>query len=236
MRAPRSTASSCSGRRWARMRSFDRNGSLTLAQRAFAPTTLPTAAKPWPRQPRWWCQQGKILRHASCQSQSRSPSTMRLALNAQAPQGLGFVWLEILHLGHGIALHGGSLHVLRGLVHVHQAPRRSWGWLATTLWAPGWRSAHTSLMMSAPASSTACITSGFEVSTEIGTPTGTATCTNRQYAAHLFVQGTAGEPGRVDSPPMSRIWAPSLISFSAWRSACGHAVVAATIRKGIGRC
>jgi hypothetical protein len=76
-----------------------------------------------------------------------------------------------------------------------------------------------SLMMSAPMSSTCCITSGLYVSTEIGTPSVTASRSTGSTRASSSSKGTGGVPGRLDSPPISRMCAPSTISFSQWAKA-----------------
>ena len=94
-----------------------------------------------------------------------------------------------------------------------------WGWAATTAKAPGCRKAQMSLTISAPRSSTARITAGLYVSTEIGTPSTTASRTSGTTRASSSSKGTAGLPGRVDSPPMSRISAPSLSNCSQCRNA-----------------
>ena len=66
-------------------------------------------------------------------------------------------------------------------------------------------------MSAAPAASARRATSAFVVSTEIGTPTRPASAsTTGQDAAQLLVAPSTGSaPGRVDSPPMSTIAAPS---------------------------
>src|SRR5579885_60903 len=74
--------------------------------------------------------------------------------------------------------------------------------------------------MRAPASRAARATAGFMVSIEIGTLTWEASSsitgrTRRSSSA----SGTGSAPGRVDSPPTSRISAPRAASSSAWRTA-----------------
>ena len=76
--------------------------------------------------------------------------------------------------------------------------------------APSARSALTSLMILAPASKAFCITSGFDVSIEIGTlilPLKASITGITRF--NSFSTLTSGAPGRVDSPPISIIPAPS---------------------------
>ena len=54
---------------------------------------------------------------------------------------------------------------------------------------------------------------------ESGTFRRTASRTTGNTRASSASSGTAGLPGRVDSPPMSRMSAPSSSSCSQWRSA-----------------
>ena len=78
------------------------------------------------------------------------------------------------------------------------------------------RSAVTSLTMLAPASSAAAATAAFDVSIDSrapapASPSSTGT-TRRSSSASL----TGSAPGRVDSPPMSRIAAPCATSARPW--------------------
>ena len=90
----------------------------------------------------------------------------------------------------------------------------------TSTMASSKRSALTSLMSAAPAASARRATSAFIVSTEMGTPTRSAsastTGTTRRNSSST---GTASDPGRVDSPPMSMMAAPSRTSARLWASA-----------------
>ena len=71
------------------------------------------------------------------------------------------------------------------------------------------RSAVTSLTSSAPSSSARRATSLFAVSIDTGTPSSrSSTGTTRRSSSS---SGTPSDPGRVDSPPMSTIAAPSAI-------------------------
>jgi hypothetical protein len=92
--------------------------------------------------------------------------------------------------------------------------------LAAAASAPGSRSARTSLMMSAPASQAASMTSGLLVSMEM------KICDSRRSASMTGMTRaiscaavTGSASGRVDSPPMSMIRAPSSIMRRAWASA-----------------
>ena len=97
-----------------------------------------------------------------------------------------------------------------------------WPCAATTSAAPVWRKAQMSLMMSAPASKANRITAGLQVSTETGTCQPTAAFTTAWMRAHSVAASTAAAPGREDSPPMSKMCAPSCNK----RSACAMAAVA----------
>ncbi len=78
------------------------------------------------------------------------------------------------------------------------------------------RKALTSLIRPAPALTAAVITPGFIVSMEIGISNSaliiSMTGATRSISS---CSATISEPGRVDSPPMSKISAPSEINFSA---------------------
>jgi hypothetical protein len=91
---------------------------------------------------------------------------------------------------------------------------------ATASSAPGERNARTSLTRWAPAAPARRMTSGLEVSTDSSTgsraATRSTTGSTRRSSSSL---ATAVAPGRVDSPPMSMIAAPS----AAMRSACASA-------------
>src|SRR5580658_8043849 len=91
---------------------------------------------------------------------------------------------------------------------------------ATASRAPGARNARTSLTRCAPAAPARRMTSGSEVSTDSSSGKRAATrsmtgSTRRSCSS----PATAAAPGRVDSPPMSMIAAPS----AAMRSACASA-------------
>ncbi len=81
---------------------------------------------------------------------------------------------------------------------------------------PGALSPYTSFMMSAPAPIAACATSGFMVSTLIGT---SAELTSSRSTGSMrpisVVADTGVKPGLVDSPPMSMMSAPSSIILNA---------------------
>ena len=93
------------------------------------------------------------------------------------------------------------------------------GCAATVSRAPGCRSAQMSLMMSAPMSSACRMTSGLWVSTEMGIPSVTASRSTGTTRASSSSVDTGSVPGRLDSPPMSRMWAPSTSSLSQCASA-----------------
>ena len=90
---------------------------------------------------------------------------------------------------------------------------------ATTSSAPVARSALTSLIMTAPACIAASITSGFEVSTEMGISLLARACTTGITRRNSSAALTESLPGRVDSPPISSIPAPSSIKRAAWQIA-----------------
>ena len=74
-------------------------------------------------------------------------------------------------------------------------------------------SAATSLMMRAPASAARRMTSALRVSMEMGTPTCLARAATTGMTRRTSSSAATGSaPGRVDSPPMSRISAPSASS------------------------
>jgi hypothetical protein len=72
-----------------------------------------------------------------------------------------------------------------------------------------------SLIMSAPAMIASRITSGLQVSIDSATPSSRSAYTAGITRASSSCTGTAGEPGRVDSPPMSMMSTPSRIISSA---------------------
>ena len=78
--------------------------------------------------------------------------------------------------------------------------------------------AETSFTMSAPASSARSAVSRFRVSTEIiASPAARIASTTGTTRRISSATGTGSDPGRVDSPPTSRISAPALImSSAAW--------------------
>jgi len=91
---------------------------------------------------------------------------------------------------------------------------------ATASTAPGRCKARTSLTSCAPASATARITSGWLVSTDIGTSVAAATALTvgiRRRSSSS--SGTGVAPGRVDSPPISISAAPSATICSACATA-----------------
>ncbi len=76
--------------------------------------------------------------------------------------------------------------------------------------APRACSARTSLIMAAPSATACSITSGRLVSTEMITSLSRATAlTTGMTRRNSSSSGTGGAPGRVDSPPISTIAAPS---------------------------
>ena len=90
-----------------------------------------------------------------------------------------------------------------------------------------WVSAETSLMMCAPSWAARRITSALRVSIERRARLCLArACRTGNTRRHSSSRSTASEPGRVDSPPMSRMSAPSASS----RSACSIAASAARKR------
>ena len=74
------------------------------------------------------------------------------------------------------------------------------------------RSAVTSLTIVAPASSAASATAAFEVSTEIVDPEPGQPRHHRLDPAQLLLDRDRAAPGRVDSPPTSRMSAPCAAS------------------------
>ena len=78
--------------------------------------------------------------------------------------------------------------------------------IASTLAKPS-----TSLIMSAPRSITARMTSGFRVSTDRGTPHSRKAFSTGCRRPNSASTGTTAAPGRVDSAPRSRRSAPSSI-------------------------
>src|SRR5690606_264839 len=86
--------------------------------------------------------------------------------------------------------------------------------------APSRRSAYTSLIIPAPASTVARITSGLEVSMLIGTDVSRASrSTSGRTRRSSSAASTSAAPGRVDSPPTSRMSAPCSSSVIAWAKA-----------------
>jgi len=73
--------------------------------------------------------------------------------------------------------------------------------------------------MSTPSASAARISSGVLVSTDTGTPSRSAPSTTGNTRAISSAAPGATAPGRVDSPPMSRMSAPSATSRSHQASA-----------------
>ena len=69
-----------------------------------------------------------------------------------------------------------------------------------------------------PRSSARRITSGLQVSTDTATPRPSAWRSTGSMRRHSSSTGTGSAPGRVDSPPMSRMSAPCPISVSQCRS------------------
>src|SRR5215207_6857106 len=82
------------------------------------------------------------------------------------------------------------------------------------------RSAVTSLTFVAPASSAAAATAVLEVSTEsAATPSPASAAITGSTRSRSSVASTASSPGRVDSPPTSRISAPAVTSSRPWATA-----------------
>src|SRR3954464_12369895 len=79
--------------------------------------------------------------------------------------------------------------------------------------ASGVPSAWTSLIMDAPAASAAFMPAGRRVSTE--TQRSPSACSTGRTRAHSSSSDTGAAPGRVDSPPMSMMCAPSSASLRA---------------------
>ena len=89
---------------------------------------------------------------------------------------------------------------------------------------PGsWRSAETSLKRSAPASRAAAATAALRVSIEIGSakPSARSAAITGAVRAISSASGTGSAPGRVDSPPMSRMSAPASARARAAARAVG---------------
>ena len=115
--------------------------------------------------------------------------------------------------------------------HVHQADAAASDARPPRSSAPGARSAAMSLTMSAPRSSAARITSGLLVSTDTGTPSVQPPAQHRQHARAAPPRAApARRPGGVDSPPMSRMSAPSRTS----RSQCAIARVGVGVPAAVG--
>src|SRR5688572_26236612 len=85
---------------------------------------------------------------------------------------------------------------------------------ATASSAPGAVSASTSLIIEAPALSASCMTPGRRVSTETGKSL--SACRTGMILRNSSSSETGCAPGRVDSPPMSMMSAPSSASRRAW--------------------
>ncbi|CFE00983.1 Uncharacterised protein [Bordetella pertussis] len=60
------------------------------------------------------------------------------------------------------------------------------------------------------------MTSGLKVSIDNGTPQSRSPSISGRMRASSSAALTGCAPGRVDSPPRSRIWAPSSINWRAW--------------------
>lgn len=89
---------------------------------------------------------------------------------------------------------------------------------------PGSDRPEISLITSAPASSTAAATAAWRVSTEItASDRFRSSRTTGSTRASSSSAETSAAPGRVDSPPMSRITAPCRSSSSAWPRASSSA-------------
>ena len=93
------------------------------------------------------------------------------------------------------------------------------GCAATSSSAPGARNALMSLTMSTPIASAARITSGLALSSETGQPSFSAPSSTGSTRRSSSSTLTACAPGRLDSPPMSSMSAPSLSSCSQCASA-----------------
>src|SRR6218665_1489638 len=112
------------------------------------------------------------------------------------------------HLRQHIAVHRCQLHGLRVAVHMHQANA------AARMRRDDGRSPGLAQRPDVVDDVGAHITSGLQVSTETGAPKETAARTTGSTRASSCSSGTAVLPGRVDSPPMSSMSAPSLSSCS----------------------
>src|SRR6201747_968663 len=85
--------------------------------------------------------------------------------------------------------------------------------------SPSPRSAVTSLTMAAPASRAASATVALEVSTEISVPPPANPVMTGTTRRNSSASETSSAPGRVDSPPTSKIAAPARASSSPWPTA-----------------
>ena len=101
--------------------------------------------------------------------------------------------------------------------------------------APGRRSASTSLTIAAPAAIAARITAGLRVSTDTATPSPASASSTGSTRSQLFALGHGRAPGRVDSPPMSMMSAPSSRIRRACASARCAVEEAAAVGKRVGR-
>src|SRR4051812_21934915 len=98
--------------------------------------------------------------------------------------------------------------------------QQSTSWSATTPASSGSpRNAVTSLTKLAPAASAAAATSAFEVSIDSCAPVAASPSITGRTRRSSSSAGTGSAPGRVDSPPMSRISAPSAARRSPWATA-----------------
>src|SRR5574341_965241 len=91
---------------------------------------------------------------------------------------------------------------------------------ATASSAAGAPRAVTSFTMAAPATIASAMSAGLRVSTESGTPQPARASRTGSTRRRSSSRATGAAPGRVDSPPMSRMSAPSPISRRACATAC----------------
>ena len=118
----------------------------------------------------------------------------------------------VVNIEHDIIVDRVALHGARIALGMHEHDRQPLA-AATSRLAGSWARAETSLIRRAPACAARRITSALRVSMETGTRARLAkTLDDGQHAPAFFLDVDRSAPGRVDSPPTSRISAPSASS------------------------
>ena len=170
---------------------------------------------------RWRRSSSRLCVDASCRSRCPGRATMRSRATPARLDRVDPLAQEGADLGdHVVVVRLGCCIDARRRRACASGRRRSAGCAATASSAPGARSARMSLTMSAPRSSAARITSGLAgVDRDRAAERGPPRAAPAAPAPARRRASTGAAPGRLDSPPMSSMSAPSASSRSQCASA-----------------